>query len=190
MIPTPLHLVRDLWMVLGLSWLVAAFRRTRAQKREPTVERLAHLLVMAAAFGLLYDPNFRQGIVARRFVPEAGWIAWVGVALTAAGVAVAIWARRHLGKYWSAEVTIRTGHELIPTGPYARIRHPIYTGILLALAGTTLAIGEYRALVALAIAVFGFVRKARKEESFLAGQFSAAFEQHRRLTGFFLRRFS
>ncbi|HYL46878.1 MAG TPA: isoprenylcysteine carboxylmethyltransferase family protein, partial [Candidatus Limnocylindrales bacterium] len=97
---------------------------------------------------------------------------------------------RHLGKYWSAEVTIRSGHELIRTGPYAHIRHPIYTGILLALVGTVLVIGEYRALAALAIAVIGFVRKAKKEESFLEGQFGAAFEEHRRLTGFFLPRFS
>jgi protein-S-isoprenylcysteine O-methyltransferase Ste14 len=175
--------------VLGLYWLIAAFRRTRAQKREPIGERLAHLLLMAAASVLLCFREPWWGILNQRFLPEAGWIAWAGVGLTAAGVGVAIWARRHLGKYWSAEVTIRSGHELIRTGPYARIRHPIYTGMLLALAGTVLAIGEYRALAATAIAVIGFARKARKEESFLAGQFGAAFEEHRRLTGFFLPRF-
>lgn len=190
MIPTPIYLVRDLWVVLGAFWLFAAFRRTRAQKREPTVERLAHVLVMVAASYLLCYREPWWGILNRRFVPQADWIAWAGVTLTAAGVAVAIWARRHLGKYWSAEVTIRSGHELIRTGPYARIRHPIYTGMMLALVGTALAIGEYRAIVALAITMFGFVRKAKKEESFLAGQFGAAFEEHRRLTGFFLPRFS
>ena len=61
--------------------------------------------------------------------------------------------------------------------------------MLLALAGTALVIGEYRALAAMAIAVIGFARKAREEEAFLAGQFGAAFEEHRRLTGFFLPRF-
>jgi protein-S-isoprenylcysteine O-methyltransferase Ste14 len=189
-IPTPIHLVRDLWVLLGIVWLVAAFQRTRAQKREPPGERLAHLLVMAAAFVLLYDREPWWGILNRRFIPQAEWIEWMGVALTAAGVTIAIWARRHLGKYWSAEVTIRAGHELICTGPYARIRHPIYTGMLLALVGTALAIGEYRAILAVGIAIFGFARKARKEESFLAGQFGAVFEEHRRRTGFFLPRFS
>jgi protein-S-isoprenylcysteine O-methyltransferase Ste14 len=189
MIPTPIHLVRDLWVVLGLYWLIAAFRRTRAQKHEPIAERLGHLLLMAAASVLLCYREPWWGILNQRFLPEARWIAGVGVALTAAGVAVAIWAPRHLGKYWSAEVTIRSGHELIRTGPYTHIRHPIYTGMLLALAGTVLVIGEYRALAAVVIAVIGFARKARKEESFLAGQFGAAFEEHRRLTGFFLPHF-
>ena len=86
-------------------------------------------------------------------------------------------------------MTIRSGHELIRTGRYAHIRHPIYTGMLLALAGTALVIGEYRALAAMAIAVIGFARKAIKEESFLTGQFGAAFDEHRRLTGFFLPHF-
>jgi protein-S-isoprenylcysteine O-methyltransferase Ste14 len=62
--------------------------------------------------------------------------------------------------------------------------------MLVALAGTVLVIGEYRALVAMAIAAIGFARKAKKEESFLEGQFGPAFEEHRRLTGFSLRRFS
>ena len=146
--------------------------------------------MMAAASYLLCYRDPRWGILNQQFEPEAEWLAWMGVGLTAAGVAVAIWARQHLGKYWSAQVTIRAGHELIRTGPYARIRHPIYTGMLLALVGTVLVIGEYRALAALAIAVFGFARKARKEESFLATQFGPAFKEHRRLTGFFLPRFS
>jgi hypothetical protein len=112
MIPTPIHLVRDLWVVLGLYWLMAAFRRTRAQKREPIGERLAHLLVMAAATVLLCYREPWWGILNQRFLPDAAWFAWAGVALTVAGVAVAIWARRHLGKYWSAEVTIRSGHDI------------------------------------------------------------------------------
>jgi len=76
MIPTPIHLVRDLWVVLGLYWLIAAFRRTRAQKREPIAERLAHLLVMAAAMVLLCYREPWWGILNQRFLPEAGLIAW------------------------------------------------------------------------------------------------------------------
>jgi protein-S-isoprenylcysteine O-methyltransferase Ste14 len=187
---TPIQLVRDLWVLLGIVWLLASFEQAQTQKREPTGERLGHLLIMAAASLLLIYRETWWGILNRRFVPAAEWIAWAGVAITAAGVATAMWARRHLGKYWSSNVTIRAGHRLIHTGPYARIRHPIYTGILLALLGTALAIGEYRALLALGIAFFGFARKARKEESFLSGQFGAAFEDHRRHTGFFLPHFS
>jgi protein-S-isoprenylcysteine O-methyltransferase Ste14 len=112
----------------------------------------------------------------------------LGAILTAAGVAFAIWARRHIGKNWSAQVTIRQEHELIRSGPYARIRHPIYTGLLLAVAATAIAIGEYRAIVAFAVIAIGFVVKAKREEAFLATQFGPAFDEHRRQTGFFLPR--
>ncbi|HUJ81552.1 MAG TPA: isoprenylcysteine carboxylmethyltransferase family protein, partial [Candidatus Acidoferrales bacterium] len=111
-----------------------------------------------------------------------------GIALTAAGVAFAIWARAHLGKYWSGDVTIRQEHRLIRTGPYKYIRHPIYSGMLLALVGTVLVIGEFRAIIGFAIILLGFVKKARKEESFLQTQFGAGFEEHKRMTGFFLPR--
>jgi protein-S-isoprenylcysteine O-methyltransferase Ste14 len=85
-------------------------------------------------------------------------------------------------------VTIRKDHELIRTGPYARIRHPIYTGLLLAVAGTTIAIGEYRAILAFVLIAIGFTVKARREESLLSTEFGPSFEEHRRQTGFFLPR--
>jgi protein-S-isoprenylcysteine O-methyltransferase Ste14 len=103
-------------------------------------------------------------------------------------VAFAIWARRHIGRNWSGQITIRQEHELIRTGPYARIRHPSYTGLLLALAGTAIAIGEYRAIVAFAVIAIGFVVKAKREESLLTKEFGRAFDEHRQQTGFFLPR--
>jgi protein-S-isoprenylcysteine O-methyltransferase Ste14 len=105
---------------------------------------------------------------------------------TAAGVAFAIWARTILADNWSADVSIRTGHELISRGPYKSIRHPIYTGMLLALAGSALARGELRGLLAVAIALTAFYFKARKEERWLQQEFGASFDEHARRTGMFL----
>ena len=107
-----------------------------------------------------------------------------------ARLAFAIWARFTLGGNWSAEVQIKEGHTLIRKGPYKLIRHPIYTGILLMLVGDALAIGEVRAYLALFLIVIGFVRKAKKEESYLANEFGPAFDEHIRHTGFLLPRFS
>jgi protein-S-isoprenylcysteine O-methyltransferase Ste14 len=183
-------LVQIPWLVFGIYWLIAGLRAKRAQKAEAPGQQLAQILMMAAAFILLYSSDLRSGPLNERFIPEREWSDRLGVAFTWTGVAFAIWARFHIGKYWSARVTIVADHRLIRTGPYARIRHPIYTGILLALLGTALVIGEYRALVAVGIAVFAFARKAKREESFLASEFGAEFEEHRRLTGFFLPRFS
>ena len=110
--------------------------------------------------------------------------------LTAAGVAVAFWARWHLGTNWSGVVTLKEGHELIRTGPYRRIRHPIYTGILLALFGTMLEIREVRGLIAVAIVWISFYVKARREDSFLAQEFGERFREHAQHTGMFLPKMS
>src|SRR5580692_156220 len=187
---TPSEVIVASWLVFALYWLVAALGVKRTAKRQSPSERMLYLVFMAAGFFLLYQENPSWGLLNHRFLPDQLWIAWLGSALCAAGVLFALWARRTIGKDWSAEVQIKEGHQLIRPGPYARIHHPIYTGILLATLGTALVIGEYRGLLAVLLFLVGFARKARKEESFLAAEFGAAFDEHRRHTGFFLPRFS
>jgi len=176
------------WLIFIVYWFVSGLRVNKMQQPEPKGERLLRILVMLAAFYLLSysDPNL--GVLNLRFVGFHVRLFELGAALTWAGVAFAIWARIHLGRYWSATVALREGHTLIRSGPYARIRHPIYTGMLLAVAGTALAVGRYRALVAFAIVLAGFIRKSKREEALLAKQFGSEFEEHRRRTGFFLPR--
>jgi protein-S-isoprenylcysteine O-methyltransferase Ste14 len=184
---SPRQLIDISWLLFAAYWLASALGSKKASRRESLTERLGHIIFMAVGSVLLYDsaPPYLNWLN-HRFIPDERWIDWLGAWLTLAGVLFAIWARTSIGREWSAEIQIKQGHQLIRTGPYARIRHPIYTGILLAVAGTALAIGEYRALFALAILCIAFARKAKKEESFLAAQFGPAFEEHRRSTGFFL----
>ncbi len=186
----PAYAIELPWLIFVVYWLLASFRVNKTQRSEPAGEILARILVMAAAFVLLYSGDPRFAALNRRFIPERYWILALGSALTFAGVAFAIWARYHIGRFWSSTVALRSGHELIRTGPYARIRHPIYTGMLVAVFGTALAIGRYRALVAFAIILLGFTWKSKREEALLAQQFGAAFKEHRRHAGFFLPRFS
>jgi protein-S-isoprenylcysteine O-methyltransferase Ste14 len=185
---TPGRVVVWSWVAFVLYWVWAARSQKRLQRREPVLARLLHVAYMAFGFALLYAPDPRFGPLNRRFLPEREWIDTLGAVLTVAGVAFAIWARHHIGRNWSGQVTIRQGHELIRTGPYAHIRHPIYTGILLALAGTAIELGVYRALLAFVVLFVGFTIKARREESFLSSEFGSAFEEHRRHTGFLLPR--
>jgi len=187
---TPSQVLGASWLLFAGYWGIAALGVKKTTKRQNPSERMRHIVFMAAGFFLLYQENPYWGPLNHRFLPDQLWIAWLGSALCAAGVLFAIWARRAIGKDWSAEVQIKEGHQLIRSGPYAHIRHPIYTGLLLATLGTALVIGEYRGLLAVAMFLIGFTRKARKEESFLAGEFGAAFEEHRRRTGFYLPRFS
>ena len=144
---TPTQVLCAFWLLFALYWFVAAFGVKRTAKRQNPAERILYIVFMAAGFFLLYQENPNWGPLNRRFVPDKLWIAWLGSALCAAGVLFAIWARRTIGKDWSAEVQIKEGHQLIRSGPYAHIRHPIYTGLLLATLGTALLIGEYRGLL-------------------------------------------
>jgi protein-S-isoprenylcysteine O-methyltransferase Ste14 len=186
----PAYAIQLPWLIFLAYWLLASLRVNKMERREPGGQKLVRVAVSFVAFLLLYDDDLRFGALNRRFVPWLPWVFVVGAALTWTGVAFAIWARYHIGRYWSASVALKTGHELIRTGPYARIRHPIYTGMLLAVAGTALAVGRYRGIVAFAIILCGFIWKSKKEEALLAGQFGPAFEEHRRHTGFFLPRLS
>jgi protein-S-isoprenylcysteine O-methyltransferase Ste14 len=177
------------WLVWLVWWLISATRLNAMKKREPFGEWLLRWVVMAVAFELLFGSGGNLDVLNRRFVPYSPNIRGVGAALTCVGVAFSIWARQHIGRYWSSTVSLRADHQLIRTGPYARIRHPIYTGMLLALAGTVLANGHDGAIAAFAMLLVGFSWKAVQEEHLLAREFGPAFEDHKRLTGFFLPRF-
>jgi protein-S-isoprenylcysteine O-methyltransferase Ste14 len=179
-----------LWLVFFLYWAISALRSKVAKKTESGAERLQRMIPLAVAYVLLFYQRASFGWLDKRFVTDSSAAAVIGVSLTAAGVAFAIWARWHLGANWSAIVSIREQHELIRSGPYRRVRHPIYTGMLLAMAGTALVLGEVRGLLAFAITLFAFYWKARKEEAWLTREFGEKFEAHTKQTGMFLPRFS
>lgn len=165
-----------------------AFGRKRAVRKENPLGRLFQWVYLGIAYMLLFRTHMDTRALNARFVPDSAWVAWLGALLAVFGIGLAIWARVHLGRQWSSAVEIRTDHELIATGPYARLRHPIYTGMLTAMLGTALTLGEWRGLVAVLIATIGFSFKAKREESFLKEEFGPAFEEHKRRTGFLLPR--
>jgi protein-S-isoprenylcysteine O-methyltransferase Ste14 len=144
---------------------------------------------MALVFLLLASHRLDVGLLARRFVSESSLLTGFGIFLTFVGAAIAIWARYCLGQYWSARVTLKMDHRLIRSGPYTYVRHPIYSGLLLAMAGTALVIGEWRAVVAVLIAILEFSRKASKEEVFLTTEFNVDYQEYRKHAGFLIPRF-
>jgi protein-S-isoprenylcysteine O-methyltransferase Ste14 len=179
------------WVVIAAFWLLEAVRGKRTVRREPLFDRVLHLSLMAPAFALLFSSvAARVGFLRVRVLPALVWIGWVGLGLTVAGCTLAVWARVMLGSNWSGTVTLKRDHELIRTGPYAVVRHPIYSGFLLAMLGTGLALGEARGIVAFALAFIGWFVKARREERFLAEQFGEDYMRYcrevRRLVPFIL----
>jgi protein-S-isoprenylcysteine O-methyltransferase len=142
--------------------------------------RLFHILAIALAFLLLFDSRLNAGVLNRRFVPDAPAVWWTGFALSVAGAALAIWARLLLGANWSATVTVKQNHELMRTGPYAVVRHPIYSGFLSAMLGTAIAFGEVRGLIALVLAFIAWRVKSLVEERFMQDQFGEQYAQYKR----------
>ena len=116
-------------------------------------------------------------------IPHHIFLEVLAVTLTALGIAFAIWARFYIGQNWSSAVTIKVGHQLIRTGPYAWVRHPIYSGLLLAMIGTVLALRELRGVLAFVLLWLGFWIKLRMEEEFMRKTFGEEYAEYRRSTG-------
>ena len=175
-----------IWGGLGLYWLASARGTHRAVTGEASWWRVIRLTILAITFFLLLSPWLRVGPLGWRFVPPSGVLSGFGIVLTLAGVLLCVWARVCLGKYWSDKVVLKADHELVRSGPYAYLRHPIYSGVLLGIIGTALAVGEWRGIVALFLMGTNYFVKARREERILAGSFGEAYVEYKRRTGFFL----
>ena len=104
---------------------------------------------------------------------------WLGLLMVIAGLAFAVWARAHLGRNWSGTVTVKENHELVRSGPYGIVRHPIYTGLLLAILGTAIVVGEWRGLLALCFLTITFLLKLRREERFMEESFPDTYPSYR-----------
>ena len=167
-------------MGTGIIWLAGSLVSKRAVRRQTGSSRLVQIAIVTLGFGLVFSGRFAIGPLAWRFVPLSPPIAWAGLVLTGIGCAFAVWARLYLGRNWSGTVTVKENHELIRSGPYAIVRHPIYSGGLLALFGTALAVGELRGLIGVALTLVGWRMKLRLEEAFMAGQFGAAYTRYQR----------
>jgi len=173
-----MRLIGWLWWGWGLYWLLSALRNKATQRRESLASRLAHVLPLALGGALVASPLAPSSALTWRLWPPSFATHWIGVALVIAGLVFAIWARVHLGGNWSGTVTIKQGHELIRSGPYAYVRHPIYTGLVTALLGTTVASGTVHAAIGLAIIVASFVRKLGTEEDFMRETFPGEYQRY------------
>jgi protein-S-isoprenylcysteine O-methyltransferase Ste14 len=177
------------WYALAIYWAFSALRLKRIKVSEDPGGRLWHIGIMVLVFMFLSSDRLDFGPLGWRFVPES-LVVWApGIFLTFLGAGLAIWARYSLGQYWSGRITLKEDHQLIRFGPYAYIRHPIYSGLILAMAGTAFVIGEWRAVVAVLLAVVELSRKASKEEALLATEFGEQYREYRRQAGFLTPRF-
>jgi protein-S-isoprenylcysteine O-methyltransferase Ste14 len=166
------------WVVFGIYWEVAAKNAAAAKISESKASRGVHVFLTNLA--LILEIIQLRGRAS--FLPLSPVIMAAGFAVAAMGLFVAIWARRHLGRYWSGEITIKVEHQLVRSGPYRLLRHPIYTGLLAMYAGTAVVTGTWLALAGFAIAVIAYWRKVQLEEANLRLAFGLDYDAYRRET--------
>ena len=178
------------WLFWGIWWVLMAFFSKSTKRRENPWQRLEHLVPTVLGFVLIFDDQLRAAWLTRPVFPDHPALALAAVVVTLLGLGFAVWARLALGGNWSGSITIKKGHQLIRRGPYRFIRHPIYTGMLVALLATATVERQVSGLLGFALFLFALYRKARREESFLSEEFGPAYVEHSEHTGMFLPRFS
>ena len=182
-----LILLSLIWATVALYWGSGKPRAAgESEEGESGLYRFLRLAILAASFVLLFSNAAAKGWLGERFLPPTAVFSYVGLVLTLCGLLLALWARLHLGRYWSDRVRLTAEHQLVATGPYRYLRHPIYSGVLGAVAGTAMAVGEWRAALAFVALLTSYSIKARREEHILARRFGKDFEELRRRTGFLL----
>jgi protein-S-isoprenylcysteine O-methyltransferase Ste14 len=176
----PALMFTALWLTWALYWGIQSRGAKANLWAESLPSRLMHVVPMMVAALLLTLPRVPLLGLDQRFLPRSVAILGLGWLMAAAGLSFTVWARRHLAANWSGEVTLKAGHELITSGPYALVRHPIYTGLWVGVVGSALALGEWRGLVAVAVLGLSQWRKLKIEERAMRRQFGErylAYEQ-------------
>lgn len=169
----PLAAIGLTWFAWIVSWALAAIWVNRTVGKAPGRAEVQSRVTVAAGAALLFW-GYKDS------PGTTNTVGWLLLAVVISGLVFAWWARLHLGRLWSGRVTRKEGHRVVDTGPYALVRHPIYTGVILSALATGIA--EYRllALMGAAVIATGFTLRARLEERFLVDELGPAYEAYAR----------
>jgi protein-S-isoprenylcysteine O-methyltransferase Ste14 len=177
------------WAATGVYFIVAALRTNRTKRRETIGARLVDRVLLFGGYALLFSqapfpgaPNYAH------FVQPREALAIAGVVFTYVGLPLTVWSRVRLGRFWSGWVVLKQDHRLIQSGPYRVVRHPLYSGIIVAAIGMALCITTWSSLLGVASLITCFERRAHKEDALLATEFGEEFESYRQRTGRLLPR--
>jgi protein-S-isoprenylcysteine O-methyltransferase Ste14 len=172
----------DLWFLLAVVWVLGLLN-TKADARTQSIgSRVLETGLGVLAFSLVFTHYFRSGWPALSFAQPSPITGAVGLFLVLIGISFAIWARLQLGGNWSATVSVKEGHTLIRQGPYTVVRHPIYSGLLLALLGVAIIVGEVRGLMGVVVFFIALWLKSSMEERFMLEEFGVEYRSYQQRT--------
>jgi protein-S-isoprenylcysteine O-methyltransferase Ste14 len=172
-------LISTLWLSWVAYWILAAARTKANRRTESWLSGALYRVPLVLGIILLVLPRQHRSLANLYLWPRSVITLIIGICLITAGLGVAVWARRHLGAYWSAHITLKVNHRVVQSGPYAFVRHPIYSGLLLAFVGTVISIGTLQSCVGLALMFLSFLVKLRLEEQWLSTHLGAEYKEYR-----------
>jgi protein-S-isoprenylcysteine O-methyltransferase Ste14 len=162
----PTRLLALIWLAWVISWVVASFWSGQTKTHVPTLASLAYRIpILLGAILLMPWTGHALGETPLYHVGDFG--IYVFALVVVLGISFTWWARIHLGRFWSNAITHKEDHKVIDTGPYGVVRHPIYTGLIIAILATGIAVGTLTAILGAVLIAFSQWQKARMEEKFL-----------------------
>lgn len=175
-----LDVISGCWIGFITVWLLAAVSTKRTVYRESRALRLRYWMLFVIACLLLIYGRQLPYPLNLRIIPHATAIAWAAAVLCVAGLAFALWARVTLGRNWSGVVTLKEGHELVESGPYRFVRHPIYTGMLTMFFATALVQRHVAGFAGVLLMFVSFWIKLDREEKLMLKQFHERYAAYQR----------
>jgi protein-S-isoprenylcysteine O-methyltransferase Ste14 len=158
------------WIIFVGYWVISAFGQKATSEKKGFLSTLTYRAPLTLGGLLLWYQRFQHPLNLT-LTPHTDWVRTLGAVVCASGLLVTLWSRWTLGGNWSSEVAFKQGHELVKTGPYRFVRHPIYTGLLLMCLGTAGAVGQLHSWLGFLILGVGLWIKLKQEEALLLRHF-------------------
>lgn len=176
--------LRITWIIVMGYWLISAFSAKKVKTQESFLKQFLYYWFPLIIAVLLLGPGewFGHSLLRENFVPHSNLVGGIGLSISIIGAIIACWSRYKLGRNWSLSVQRKENHELIQSGIYKIVRHPIYTGLLLLFIGNTLIVGDYRGILAVLIVSISFWIKLNKEEKLLIETFGNQYKEYKNKT--------
>ncbi len=167
-----------IWATFHIYWQIGSHNVKLSEQTEPRRTFILRSVLLLAAVALLVFYGIPLGFFDREIFPYPSICWWAGAVITIAGLIFSGWARQRLGRNWSVVVSIKTNHELVTDGPYAMVRHPLYTGLLLGFLGSVIALDKWRGMLSFILVFAIFWNKLRLEEKWMLAHFGSEYEKY------------